>query len=430
MKHILQVLRFEYSGCVKTKSFIISTAIFMALILLMAFLPGIILSAMSSDQGGEPTGDEKKPVIAVCDNTYHEDELVKQQLALYYPNNDIKMTTEDIAALQDKVDSQEYAFAVVLNEPLSCTYITKNNSVFSTNNSQLTDALTKLYQVMQLEKAGVSPEDSLNIIHARMKMDTITTGTDQTKNYWSTYILIMILYMAIVMYGNMVAQSVVSEKNSRTMEMLITCARPSHLMFGKVIGSGLAGLTQMALILMTALVSVKAVSLDSLPEEIRSMLNFPIENILFTMLFFILAFFIYSFLLGAFASLASRSEDLNTVITPVMMIFIVAFMIVVMAMNVGSLDGPLMIVCSYIPFTAPLAIFVRITMSDVAVIEIILSVIIQVASIYVIGMLAAAIYRVGVLLYGKAPKPAEIVKLLKEQHATSKKIKAELKSKK
>ncbi len=302
MKHILQVLRFEYSGCVKTKSFIISTAIFMALILLMAFLPGIILSAMSSDQGEEPTGDEKKPVIAVCDNTYHEDELVKQQLALYYPNNDIKMTTEDIAALQDKVDSQEYAFAVVLNEPLSCTYITKNNSVFSTNNSQLTDALTKLYQVMQLEKAGVSPEDSLNIIHARMKMDTITTGTDQGQNYWSTYVLMMILYIAVVMYGQMVSQNVVAEKNTRAMEMLITCAKPTHLMFGKVIGSGLAGLTQMLLIISTALVSMNTVSKDSLPAQIKDMLSFPMQTVLFALVFFILGYFIYSFLLGALAS--------------------------------------------------------------------------------------------------------------------------------
>ncbi|MBQ3887149.1 MAG: ABC transporter permease [Acutalibacteraceae bacterium] len=424
MKHILQVLRFEYSGCVKTKSFIISTAIFMALILLMAFLPGIILSAMSSDQGEEPTGDEKKPVIAVCDNTYHEDELVKQQLALYYPNNDIKMTTEDIAALQDKVDSQEYAFAVVLNEPLSCTYITKNNSVFSTNNSQLTDALTKLYQVMQLEKAGVSPEDSLNIIHARMKMDTITTGTDQGQNYWSTYVLMMILYIAVVMYGQMVSQNVVAEKNTRAMEMLITCAKPTHLMFGKVIGSGLAGLTQMLLIISTALVSMNTVSKDSLPAQIKDMLSFPMQTVLFALVFFILGYFIYSFLLGALASLASRSEDLNTLISPVMMVYVAAFLVVMLAMSSDNINGTLMIVCSYIPFTAPLAMFTRIAMSDVALWEILLSIAVQLASVYLFGRLAAAIYRIGVLMYGNAPKPTEIIKLLREQHRSNKALKA------
>ncbi len=428
MKHILQVLKFEYLGCVRSKSFIITTIIFMGLIILMTFIPGIVMSAVSSENAPKP--GEEKSVIAVCDKAYNGSPAVKSTFENAYPVNEIKIVDEDSNTIKDKVDSGEYQFAVLINEPLSVTYFTKNNNIMSSASMAVQACIQNIYRATSFEKLGIKPDVSMKIINSEVKVDTITTGTDQTKNYWSTYILIMILYMAIVMYGNMVAQSVVSEKNSRAMEMLITCARPSHLMFGKVIGSGLAGLTQMALILMTALVSVKAVSLDSLPEEIRSMLNFPIENILFTMLFFILAFFIYSFLLGAFASLASRSEDLNTVITPVMMIFIVAFMIVVMAMNVGSLDGPLMIVCSYIPFTAPLAIFVRITMSDVAVIEIILSVIIQVASIYVIGMLAAAIYRVGVLLYGKAPKPAEIVKLLKEQHATSKKIKAELKSKK
>ena len=199
-------------------------------------------------------------------------------------------------------------------------------------------------------------------------------------------------------------------------------------MFGKVIGSGLAGLTQMVLILSTALVSLKAVPLDKLPKEIRDMLAFPVDTVLYALLFFLLAFFIYSFLLGAFASLASRSEDLNTVITPVMLMLIAAFMVVIIPMNAGTLDGTVMQVCSYIPFTAPLAMFIRVAMSDVTAIEIIISIVVQLASIYIFGMLAAAIYRVGVLLYGNAPKPAEIVKLLKEQHITNKKIKAELKN--
>lgn len=425
MKHILQVLRFEYIGCVKTKSFIISTAIFMVLIILMAFLPGLIFSAQSggSFDDHQPS-DHDKPVIAVNDNAYSEDELVTKELTMYYPGYDIRLTKEGMAELTAKVDSGEYDFALMLKEPLSCTYITKNNAMFSDNTAQLKDTLTKLYQAVQLEKSGLSTDASLEIVHAQMKMDTVTTGTDQMKNYWSTYVLMMILYMAIVMYGQMVSQSVVAEKNTRAMEMLITCAKPSHLMFGKVIGSGLAGLTQMVLIVSTALVSMNTVSKDALPQEIMDFLSFPVSTVLYALLFFLLGYFIYSFLLGALASMASRSEDLNTLISPVMLLVVAAFMIVVFSITSGTVDGVLMVVCSYIPFTAPMAMFTRIAMSDVAVWEIILSVAVQLVSVYLFGKLAAAIYRIGVLMYGNPPKPAEIVKMLKEQHKTNKALKA------
>ena len=424
MKHILQVLRFEYIGCVKAKSFIISTAIFMVLILLMAFLPGLIMSAMSGD-GSEGHGPvTNKPVLAITDNAYDGNDMVKKELSVYYPAYDIQMTTEGLEELKTKVDNEEYAFALILNEPLSCTYITKNNSIFSETTSSLKEALKRTYQTVQMNKAGVSEEISLQIVNAEMKIDTVSTGTDQAQNYWSTYILMMILYMAIVMYGQMVSQSVVAEKNTRAMEMLITCAKPSHLMFGKVIGSGLAGLTQMVLIVSTALVSMNIVSKDSLPQEIRDFLTFPLHTVLFALLFFILGYFIYSFLLGALASMASRSEDLNTLISPVMLLLVAAFMIIIFSISSGNVNSTLMVVCSYIPFTAPMAMFTRIALSDIPAWEIILSVAIQLASIYLFGKLAAAIYRIGVLMYGNPPKPAEIINLLKEQAKTNKALKA------
>ena len=235
--------------------------------------------------------------------------------------------------------------------------------------------------------------------------------------------LMMILYMAIVMYGQMVSQSVVSEKNTRAMEMLITCAKPSHLMFGKVIGSGLAGLTQMVIIIATALASMSSVSSDILPDQIKEFLSFQPESICYALLFFLLGYFIYSFLLGALSSLASRSEDLNTLIAPVMILVVAAFMIVMLAVNSGTLDSPLMIVSSYIPFTAPIAMFARVTLSDVALWQVLISVGIQLLSVYLIGMLAAAIYRIGVLMYGKAPRPSALIKLLREQHKTNRAVK-------
>jgi len=130
-------------------------------------------------------------------------------------------------------------------------------------------------------------------------------------------------------------------------------------------------------------------------------------------LFFILGFFVYAFMYGALGSLATRPEDLNTLIMPVTFIFIAAFGIVISAITGGNLDSPLMIACSYIPFTSPMAMFARIAMSTVPKYQIIISVAVLFVSEFIVGYLSAVIYKTGVLMYGNIPKLKDIFKILK-----------------
>ena len=420
MKHILQVLKFEYLNCIKNKAFIITTVIIMILILGMSFVPAIIMDMTKSD--GDTVEGEMN-VIGIIDNAYNDSDLITKSFEKVYPHSAVMVTKESIDEVKAKVDKAEYTFGVVINSPISFTYVTKNNSLMGEEIQTITSAVQSIYRAVNFEKFGVDHDRTSAILDAPIIYETVTTGTDQTKNYFSTYVLVMILYMAIVMYGQMVSQSVVTEKNTRAMEMLITCAKPTHLMFGKVLGSGLAGLTQLVVIMGTALVSIKTISMKSLPEGMSEMLTMPVSTVIYALIFFITAYFIYAFLLGSLSSLASRSEDLNTLTTPVMMIFVAAFMIVMVSMT-SDINNTLMIVCSYIPFTAPIAMFARIALSDVAFYEIIISIAVQVVSIYLLGMLAAAIYKIGVLMYGKPPKFSEIFKLLKEQHRENKALKA------
>ena len=420
MKHILQVLKFEYLNCIKNKAFIITTVIIMILILGMSFVPAIILDMKDSETSND-VGNMN--IIGIINNAYEDDEIVRNSFEKDYPHSVVQVTKESLEEVKAKVDKSEYTFGVVLNTPISFTYITKNNSIMSEETMYITGAVQRIYRSVNFEKLGVDYDRTNAILDVPIVSEVVTTGTDQTKNYFSTYVLVMILYMAIVMYGQMVSQSVVTEKNTRAMEMLITCAKPTYLMFGKVLGSGLAGLTQLVVIMGTALVSIKTISLKSLPDGLSEMLTMPVSTVIYALIFFITAYFIYAFLLGSLSSLASRSEDLNTLTTPVMMTFVIAFMIVIMSMT-SDINNIVMIVCSYIPFTAPIAMFARIALSDVAFYEIIISIAVQIVSIYLLGMLAAAIYKIGVLMYGKPPKFSEIFKLLKEQHRENKALKA------
>ena len=106
-------------------------------------------------------------------------------------------------------------------------------------------------------------------------------------------------------------------------------------------------------------------------------------------------------------------EDVNTLVMPVMLIVVASFMATLFSMVSGNVDSTLMKVLSFVPFTSPMAMFARIAMSEVAAAQIILSIVILIASIIGIGFLAAGIYRVGVLMYGKPPKPKELARILR-----------------
>ena len=217
--------------------------------------------------------------------------------------------------------------------------------------------------------------------------------------------------MVILLYGQMVATNVATEKSSRAMELLITSAKPTSMMFGKVIASCLAGFIQLVAIFGSAFVFFN-INKEYWDKDgiISSIFDIPFELLIYMLIFFVLGFFIYAFMFGAVGSTASKLEDINTSVMPITMLFIISFMVVMFSLGSNTIDTPLMIVCSYIPFTSPVAMFTRIAMSTVPWHEIAISIGILVASTFGIGVLSAKIYRVGVLLYGTTPKISSILK--------------------
>lgn len=222
--------------------------------------------------------------------------------------------------------------------------------------------------------------------------------------------MIFALYTVILLYGQMVATNVATEKSSRAMELLVTTARPTSMMFGKVLASCLAGFSQLVLIFGSAILFYNINRAKLQNPIISSIFDIPIELFIFMIVFFVLGFLIYAFLFGAIGSTASKLEDINTSVMPITFLFIIGFMVVVFSMSGGSIDNLAMKICSYVPFTSPMAMFTRIAMSTVAWYEIAISIAVLVGSVIGIGVLSARIYRVGVLLYGTPPKFMKIMK--------------------
>lgn len=412
MKQFFTVFRFEFKNYAKNKVFIAITLLAILLLGGVLFFPRVKEAFSSGTQTEEP-GQERE-IVALADSSGAN---AQESLAFFsaaLPQYEWKLTDADTGVLKAKVEDGSYRFALILQSPLKYQYIVANISMTDTVSNELDELIVTKYRADTMQKLGLTAQESQQLLSAQAQGETITLGKDQMKSYFYTFILMFALYMTILVYGQFVAQSVVTEKSSKAMELLITSAKPSSLMFGKVVGAGLAGLVQLILIVGSAFVffNLNRSYWDS-GSVITSLFDMPLGLVLYTILFFVAGYFLYAFLFGALASLASRMEDTNTLVMPVMLVFIVSFMVTIFSMAGGKIDSVLMKVLSFVPFTSPMAMFARIAMSEVAPIQIILSIVILIVSIIGIGFLAAGIYRVGVLMYGKPPKLKELVRILR-----------------
>ena len=409
MSRFVNIFRFEFFNYIKNKAF-------MGITLFLVVAVGAVLSfprIMSSFATDENTDSGEKPLIAVS-GLPDESELSFFENLL--PDNRFEAVTGSSDSLKTEVESGKYVSAIILTGELSYQYIVKNIGMYDSTQYVLDEALKARYQSAELAKLGANADEIKEFMSAAVQSEVIQTasGKDQMQNFFYTYILIFALYMAIMLYGQFVAMSVATEKSSRAMELLITSAKPTHLMFGKIFGAGCAGLMQFALIFGSGYVFYN-INADLYSDNaiIQSIFNMPLEILLFALLFFILGFFLYAFMYGALGSMVSRIEQLNTAVMPVTFVFIIAFMAVMFSMGSGNVDSSLMKICSYIPFTSPMAMFVRIAMGNVAAPEIAVSVALLAVSAGGIGYLAAGIYRMGVLMYGQPPKIKELFAMMK-----------------
>ena len=418
MKQFLAVFEYELGTYLKKKPFQIVTILLMVLIAVGLTIPRFL----SSSEEEPSTGLEGQniAVMASDDMGMSSEQLAEMLNQSLGEGADVfqPYSGSEEALMQD-VESETYTDGLVFDSLLQYTRITGTVSLYDQFSSVLQQVLLQTYRAQAMTEGGMDQQQVQQVLSAQVQetVEQTEAGKNQANSYLFTYVLIMLLYMAIIFYGQMVASSVATEKSSRAMELLITSARPSSLMFGKVFGAGCAGLLQFVLILGTAYgaYQVNEPYYTGAMSVMKTLFNLPVETLLYALLFFVLGFFIYAFMFAALASLVSRLEDLSNVITPATMLFVVVFIVVIVALNTGEVDTPLMIACSYIPLTSPMAMFVRITMGNVAGWEIMISVVLMAAGAVALGYLGAAIYRVGVLMYGKPPKLSGLVAMLKNK---------------
>lgn len=400
MKKFWSIFTFTYKETIRNKALIISTII--TLIVMLGFfnmdkIVGLFNREGSKDLIMVSTEANNKFFDSNTLESLNDDDfkvvLSKDSEETNKVKKEIENGKSDYKALLEVSTGKEVSGKLYVNELPGDSLMKKVNTILND---------TKF--VFSMEKFNITPEEYANIM-TPAQLDVVQTGNASHERMALVYTLVFGIYIITLTFGSMVANSVIEEKSNRIMETLITMAKPMELFFGKVLGICAVGLTQIAVILGSGLIMLKT---SGTSLEVLSSLNLNASIIFAFVAYFLLGYLTFSMLYAAVASLATSSQDVNSSMGAITLVFVGVFLL---AMNcMFNIESTLAKVFSYIPFASPLIMFERIVLSKVTFMEILITTIINVGFIILVGFFSSKLYKKGTLHYGKK---ASLIKIIR-----------------
>jgi ABC-2 type transport system permease protein len=398
----------EFRLTAANKAFIVLTVLGPFLIFAVTALPAILAT-----RGGVGGGAELKVAVVNADPAF----LEGMRAALAPNRIRVFEASGSTQTLNEAVASGAFDGYLVLPDDLAAAerieYVSKNVSDFRVT-GVLQGVIAQSVVAARLVRAGLPPET----VPALTRPPVITTqqlassGQKESRDFLSVLMtgltLGMLLYMTVLLYGQTIGRSVLTEKTSKTVEIMLSTVRPMELLFGKVLGKALASLLQYAVWLSTTALFLRLLG----PRlGLAVSLGASLSTLGFLVLFFVLAFFLYCSLFAALGAASQDEQHLGQLSWPLIVFLVVP--IVMISPVIGNPDSPLIVALSLFPLTASEVMFMRIVAGAALPWEIAASVAIQLASIAGAVALSAKIFRVGILMTGRRFRLPEILRWIR-----------------
>ncbi|NEM98273.1 ABC transporter permease [Pontibacter burrus] len=449
MRKIWLIIQREYLTRVRKKSFIIMTLLTPLLLAAFMILPGLLMTM---------SGDEET-VMVLDESGLFEGKLEDKKDLKFVP---IAGSLEQAKTLYQETDYTAllYIPKISIEDPKGITVYGKKNTSLQTQ-MRLENALEKEIENQRFMASGLDRE-TLDKIEANVKLNTINLSSEGEKDNNAMItsaagvVAAIIIYFFIFLYGVQIMRGVIEEKTNRIVEVIISSVKPFQLMMGKIIGIAAVGLTQFLLWIVLSFVAVTAVSaafgIDAAPTPMeqleagrvaaegksvdvineekgeatqaeadefantiqdvtQSFANLPLLLILGCFLFYFLGgYLLYGSLFGAIGAAVDNETDTQQFMMPITIPLVISF-IMSYSVVLKNPDGPVAFWMSIIPFTSPIVMMVRVPFG-VPAWELLLSMALLVLGFIFTTWLAARIYRVGILMYGKKINYKELSKWL------------------
>jgi ABC-2 type transport system permease protein len=434
MHNLWIIARREYLERVRSKSFMIMTILVPLLMSAVTIGPSLLVTKLLQ-QGGkhyvvvvsrQSVGEAIQQQLAKTQERESERATATKEKSLQRgepapPSQvttdiDTNTSAEERAALTEKVRKKELDGVILATDDAlaaqKLTYITRDVSSFI-QTAILEQSISDALHREALRAKGLS-QSEIDGVLKRLELvpqNAVEGGpgaANPQATFFGSFTMVMILYMSLLLYGINVMRSVLEEKTSRIMEVMLSIAQPKEMMAGKILGVGSVGLTQLAIWAATA-GAIGGYGIQISGVSIRSVIS--VGSLAAFVIFFLLGFALYSTLYAAIGAMVNSEQEAQQiqflVLLPIIGAIAIAFPVL---QNPGS---QVAFWGSMIPFTAPIIMFIRIVVQTPPWWEIALSVTLTVATIYGLIVLCGRIYRVGILMYGKKPTLPEIMKWIR-----------------
>ena len=278
---------------------------------------------------------------------------------------------------------------------------------------ELRDAVKTALITRQLAQKGMSRQEVESLLKP-IDLDTVHVekgreGLSGVAVFVTTFIMVMLLYTVVLIYGIAVMRSIIEEKSSRILEVLLSSVTARELLAGKILGVGAVGLTQI-LIWVTFAVFVSAPGLIA-AHSFTSGVHIPMAGIVAFGVFFLLGYFLYSTMYAAVGAMVNTDQEAQQMQWLALLPIILS--LVLMNPVMQHPNSPLAFWLSIIPFFAPILMLVRVLVEQPPAWQLVLCIVLMLATIYGLLSLTSRIYRVGILMYGKRPTLPELRRWLK-----------------
>lgn len=443
MDKLLLIIKREYLAKVRNKSFVIMT--FLSPILMVGMIVLVAYLAKMND-------NEQRVIGVLNESDYFSNEFNSTEATSYVNFKDVT-----IEEAKDSTASLGYYGLLYIPKHNDLEKVAANSFFYSkaTPNTSVLNKLENIFQTRlqkkKLQDLGVSTEDFATIgNHYEINIATFS-GEQNLKGLIEIKAIIggafgYLIMMFIIIYGGFVMRSVIEEKTSRIIEVIISSVKPFQLMLGKIIGTSLAGVTQFAIwIISASLLLLAAVyffdidlggmnSAASLPTDavstiesaeasgnmqlyVNELLKIPwLMLITFFVVYFILGYLIYSSIYAAIGAAVDNETDTQQFILPIILPLMLAIYVGFFSVF-SNPHGPIAVGFSLFPLTSPIVMLMRlpggIGDGGVPLWQLLTSIALLIGTFIGIVWLAAKIYRIGILMYGKKPTYKELIKWLR-----------------
>lgn len=417
MTKFLAVVKREYMQRVRAKMFIVSTILLPMVMSLFGLVPALILSIEASamrvaviDETGKMYEHLDRALINDASQQERSpNEQRRRGFASFVLEPvDTHQPIEEIRAdLEKRLHSRDLEGYLILPPD----FLSRSQAEFFNRNPGdlfsfrlLESALNRAVREQRLIEARVDTRTREELFKP-VTLEAIKVGAaGQERDSGGGFALVFgigfIMYLSILMYGQVILGAVIEEKETRIAEILFSSVKPFTLMMGKLVGVSLVALTQLALwgtaFSVFALYGVNLLASQGVKASIPSV---PFSHYIYFALFFLLGYFIYATIYALVGSMVTTAQEGGQLAMPIILILVVSFYLFLPVSR--SPDSPFAFWVSMIPFSAPVAMLVRIVTQTPPFWQIALSLLIGFGSVLVIMWIASRVYRVGMLMYGK-----------------------------